>query len=104
MEKTQEIKEALKVVTDAAVIHCERLTETLQSSRYPQNDSFNVSRLAFIRKTQAAIREVRWLKLDETVRIKERVSDLSLEEAVDLLHAVEDRIRTIRQHNRSEFQ
>lgn len=104
MEKTEKAKEALKIVTDAAGIHCERLSETLQNSKYPKNESFNTARLQFIRKTQAAIREVKALKLDEELKIKERVDGLSLEESVDLLIAVENHIRDLRRFEITEFQ
>lgn len=101
----EKIKEALDIVVTAAGIHCDRLTETLEKShRGYGNDSFNTARLQYIRKTQADLRVVKGLKLDEELKIKERVSDLSLEESVDLMLALEDRIRTLRQHNRSEFQ
>lgn len=102
-KKAEEVEADLKIVLDAAGIHLERLTETLNNSRYPKSDSFNSARLAFIRKTQAAIQRVQALKLTETLQIKERVRDLTLEESVDLMLALEDRIRNLRSANRSEF-
>lgn len=103
-KKAEEVEADLKIVLDAAGIHLESLQASLISERrYNKNDSFSSARLAFIRKTQAAIQRVRALKLTETMQIKERVRDLTLEESVDLMLALEDHIRNLRSANRSEF-
>lgn len=92
---------ALKEVTDAAHIHSERMLETLDD-RFA-SESFTALRREYVSRLKVAIEEAKAIKLDETLKVQERVSDLSLEAAVDLLHAVEDHIRTLRRYNRSEL-
>jgi uncharacterized protein (DUF2164 family) len=94
----KEKQDALKLVADGAKIHNDYLRSTL-NDRY-SNQSFNAARAAYVRKLDEALSEVARLKLDETLKVSERVSDLNLEDAVDLLHAVEDHIRNLRQHKR----
>jgi hypothetical protein len=99
----KEKQDALKLVADAASIHSEHLKSTLEEKRYGQiidDGSFNRARSAYIDKLNKALSEVARLKLDESLKVSERVSDLNLEEAVDLLHAVQDHILKLRQHKR----
>jgi hypothetical protein len=107
MEKKQEVQESLQEVIRAAEIHVESLQASL-TERYSaarnNNESFKAARRGYINKVTTAIRELRALKLEEGQKIKERVRDLSLEESVDLLFAVENHIRGLRSLKVSEFQ
>lgn len=101
MSTLEQKREALKLVADAASIHSDHLRETLKDNR--NNASFNAVRGAYVSKLNTAIGEVQRLRLDETLKVSERVSDLNLEDAVDLLHAVEDHIRKLRGYSRPDF-
>lgn len=103
MGTLKEKRDALKLVMDAANIHSEHLKSTLNEKRYGtviDNGSFNRARSEYISKLNSALSEVARLKLDESLKVSERVSDLNLEEAVDVLHAVQDHILKLRQHKR----
>lgn len=102
MGTLQEKHDALKLVADAAKIHSDNLRESLNEDRH-FNRSFNSSRAEYINKVNFAISTVRALKFDETLKVSERVADLDLAESVDLLHAVEDHIRKLRQYSRSDL-
>lgn len=95
-------RNAIKVVADAAQIHSDYLKGTLTTDRH-QSRSFNSARAGYVDKVNAAISEVLRIKFDESAKISERVSDLNLEDSVDLLHAVEDHIRSLRRTARSNF-
>ena len=56
-----------------------------------------------MRKLDNALLEACMIRLDENATISQRVSDLNLEDSVDLLHAVEDHIRSLRRTARSNF-
>lgn len=95
-------RDALNVVLDAAKIHSQSMTKTL-TEESGMSKSFADARRSYVRKLDAALSEARTIRLDENATISQRVADLDLEEATDLLHAVQDHIRNLRQFNRSEF-
>lgn len=101
MGKLEDKRTALNMVLDAADIHSKTLTESL--SEYGMQEGFKRARVAYVGKLQNAVSEARTIRLDENATISQRVADLDLEEATDLLHAVEDHIRSLRRTNRSEF-
>lgn len=95
---------ALILVTDAASLHKAAMEESIDQATYnSMSDSFKHARRSYIRQLEDAIRQVERLKFDENLTISEKVSDLNLEESVDLLHAVEDHIRSLRRTARSNF-
>lgn len=102
MGKLEDKRTALNVVLDAARVHSQTLTESL--SEYGMQEGFKSARRSYIRKLQNAVSEAASIRLDSEGTISQRVADLDLGEATDLLHAVEDHIRSLRRHNRSEFQ
>lgn len=88
-------RDALKVVIDAASIHHSKLTDSLTSDR-SMAAGFKQSRVEYLNKLRKAIGEVSQLKLDEEEKVSERVSELSLEDAVDLYFALETHIKNLR--------
>lgn len=92
---------ALKEVSDAATIHAASLQTSIMDR--DMNPSFKAARRQYMESLTKAINVVNGLKLDETTKVVERVADLDLEEATDLLHAVEDHIRSLRRSRRSKF-
>lgn len=101
MGKIESKRDALNIVLDAADIHSKTLTESL--SEYGMQAGFKRARVTYIGKLQNAVAEARMIRLDSDGTISQRVADLDLEEATDLLHAVEDHIRSLRRNKRSEF-
>lgn len=97
MSTLQEKRDAIKLVADAATIHRDRMKDSLRNERY-DSPSFQAARGGYVSKLSTALGEVARLKLDEELKLAERVTDLTLEESVDLLHAVEDHIRELRRH------
>jgi len=95
-------RDALNVVLEAAKIHSQSMTDSL--SDYGMQAGFKEARRGYIRKLNAALSEAQTIRLDSEANISQRVADLDLGEATDLLHAVEDHIRSLRHRNRSEFQ
>jgi hypothetical protein len=101
MSTLKEKQEALRRVADAAKIHGDNLRASLKD-RY-NTEPFNAARADYVSKLNGALVEVSLLKLDESLKVSERVRDLGLEESVDLLHAVEDHIRSLRRNSRIDF-
>lgn len=106
MEKKAEVKAALTEVTRAAEIHLEKLEDTVSGEGADKNftDSFKRARRVYIRNLTEALLKVKALKFDEEFKLIERVSDLSLEDSLDLLEAVQDHIRNRPRTKFSEFQ
>lgn len=102
MGTLQEKQDALRVVVDAAGIHNESLRSSILNDRSLQR-GFKDARSGYINKLAKAIAEVSSLRLEETLKVSERVRDLDLEESVDLLIAVEDHIRSLRRNRRSSL-
>lgn len=94
MDAVQAKRDALSVVIDAAEIHSQELTRSLND--YGMADHFKVHRREYIRKLDRSIRELRTLTLTEELKVKERVSDLSLEESIDLYFKLEWHIKGLR--------
>lgn len=94
----------LHLVAEAAALHKTAMEATIaEATTSNMSASFKHARQSYIRKLDAAILEVYRLKFDESATVSERVSDLNLEDSVDLLHAVEDHIRSLRRTARSNF-
>jgi hypothetical protein len=102
MGTLQEKQIALKVVLNAAGIHNESLKSSILTDRSMQR-GFKDARQEYINKLSKAISEVQSLKMEEDLKVKERVGDLDLEQSVDLLIAVEDHIRELRRNHRSSL-
>ncbi len=102
MSTPQEKLNSVRFVAQAAGIHRDHLKDTLKNETFV-NQSFGPARQNYINRLTEAMNVVAGLKLDESERISERVSDLTLEDSVDLLHAVEDHIRSLRRTARSNF-
>jgi hypothetical protein len=100
--KLEEKRDALNVVLDAAKIHSQSLVTSL-TEEFGMQKGFADARRSYIRKLDNALSEARSIRLDENATISQRVGDLDLEQATDLLLAVEDHIRSLRRRNRSEF-
>lgn len=104
MSDLTKMREALHLVTDAAYLHQKAMEDSIASATtYSMADSFKRARQSYIKRLQTAVAEVRRMKFDETATVSEKVSDLNLEDSVDLLHAVEDHIRSLRRTARSNF-
>lgn len=93
MTTLQEKQDAVFTVTDAALIHRQSLKDSLRNEKL--EGSFAEARKRYIRKLDAAIEATQGVRFDETLKVSERVRDLDLADAVALLHAVEDHIRSI---------
>ena len=89
-------RKALNTVIDAATIHNDKLLASLTDRAISGNRSFVAARKEYINKLRDAIFEVRAIQLDNELTVIQRVSDLDLGEAVDLLLAVQDHIRELR--------
>jgi hypothetical protein len=87
-------RDALSVVIDAANIHSESLVKSLDE--YSLAEHFKGHRREYIRKLDRAIRELQTLTLTEELKVKERISDLSLEESIDLYFKLEWHIKNLR--------
>lgn len=102
MGTLHEKRDALRVVVGAAGIHKDELKSSILNDKSMQR-GFKDARSGYIDKLSAAISEVSSLRLEETLKVIERVQDLDLEESVDLLIAVEDHIRSLRRNRRSSL-
>lgn len=89
----QQKQDAVRTVVDAAAIHSQSLKDSLRNERL--TGSFAEARKSYIRKLDSAIEISQDVQFDETLKVSERVRDLDLADAVSLLHAVEDHIRSI---------
>jgi hypothetical protein len=97
-------REALHLVSDAASLHKKAMEESIATATASSmSESFKHARQSYIRRLDLAISMVNLLRFDESLTISEKVSDLNLEDSVDLLHAVEDHIRSLRRTARSNF-
>lgn len=95
---------AIRDVAHAAGIHVENLERDLRNeSRYvfSNNPDTTRARQGYINKVKESLRVVRGISFDEEGTVQQRIRDLDLEQAVDVLHAVEDHIRELRRHRRS---
>lgn len=90
----EEKRDALRTVIDAASIHHSKLTDGLTDRSLMAG--FKQARVEYLNKLRGAISEVSRLKLDEELKVQERVSELSLEDAVDLYFALETHIKNLR--------
>lgn len=96
----QEMHTALKLVREAATIHAQNVREKADNDYdYSAGQSFSRNQRAYAAKVNDAVGVVQTLKLDEELRLMERVADLTLEEATDLLLQVEDHIRALRRRS-----
>lgn len=93
MTTLQDKQDAMFTVTDAAQIHSQSLKDSLRNENL--NGSFAEVRKRYIHKLDNAVATVQATRFDETLKVSERVRDLDLADAVALLHAVEDHIRSI---------
>ena len=95
---------AIRDIAHAAGIHVDNLERDLRNeSRYTfaNNPDTTRARQGYINKVRDSLRVVRGISFDETGTVQERVRDLELGQAVDLLHAVEDHIRQLRRNSRT---
>jgi hypothetical protein len=91
-EKFEKRQKALRNLIDAVAIHA----DSLEKKATHFNESFKQARLTYVGQLRDDIRTVRSIRFDGETKLKERLYDLGLEESVDLLHAVEDHIRELR--------
>jgi hypothetical protein len=95
MIDVQAKRDALQIVTGAAAIHKNGLIDSLKTNRYGGNESFLEARQRYIDGLDEALKELQGVRFEDGAKLHERVKDLTLEESVRLLHAVQDHLRTL---------
>jgi len=87
-------QDALVLVTAAATIHGNGLRESLKDDRL-MSGSFADARRRYIVQLENALKDLQGVAFEDGAKLHERVKDLTLEESVKLLHAVQDHLRRL---------